>query len=150
MHVYSPVPAPRADLPLPPAQLPCAAAADGGIVLPISDAEWSNALLLAKRSAEIGLRSEIVGPDAGSLGARIRQSRLVPYQAITGAKEAAEDQVAVRLRDGRRLDPRLPTTCSPASVHWSTPVAWNCGTTKISELYFDEFCARERSVGGGG
>lgn len=105
MHVYSPVPAPRADLPLPPAQLPCAAAADGGIVLPISDAEWSNALLLAKRSAELGLRSEIVRPDAGSLGARIRQSRLVPYQAIIGAKEAAEDQVAVRLRDGRRLDP---------------------------------------------
>jgi threonyl-tRNA synthetase len=28
----------------------------------------------------------------------------VPYQAVIGAKEAADDHVALRLRDGRRLD----------------------------------------------
>lgn len=28
----------------------------------------------------------------------------MPYQAVIGAKEAADDQVALRLRDGRRLD----------------------------------------------
>jgi threonyl-tRNA synthetase len=30
----------------------------------------------------------------------------VPYQVVIGAKEAADDHVAVRLRDGRRLDSR--------------------------------------------
>lgn len=30
----------------------------------------------------------------------------MPYQAVIGAREAADDRVALRLRDGRRLDPR--------------------------------------------
>ncbi len=42
--------------------------------------------------------------DDGSLGARIRAARLVPYQAVIGAREAAADEVALRLRDGTRLD----------------------------------------------
>lgn len=46
-------------------------------------------------------------PELGTLGSRIRSSRLVPYQAVIGAREAAAGQVAVRLRDGRRL-PALP------------------------------------------
>jgi threonyl-tRNA synthetase len=46
-----------------------------------------------------------VGPERGSLGARIREARLVPYQGIVGAKEAADDHIAVRLHDGRRLAP---------------------------------------------
>ncbi|MYZ18499.1 threonine--tRNA ligase, partial [Streptomyces sp. SID337] len=41
----------------------------------------------------------------GSLGARVRAARLVPYQAVIGAQEDAEGLVALRLRDGRRLDP---------------------------------------------
>jgi threonyl-tRNA synthetase len=73
-------------------------------ILPISDAELPNAEVLAKRGAELGLRSEVVGADAGSLSARIRRARLVPYQAVIGAKEAADDHVALRLRDGRRLE----------------------------------------------
>ncbi|MGI5490067.1 hypothetical protein [Microtetraspora malaysiensis] len=48
----------------------------------------------------------IAGPEHGGLGARIRAARLVPYQAMIGAKEAADDHVALRLRDGRRLDAR--------------------------------------------
>jgi threonyl-tRNA synthetase len=43
-------------------------------------------------------------PDQGSLAARIRASRIVPYQAVIGPREAAEDKVALRLRDGRRFD----------------------------------------------
>ncbi|GHC53320.1 hypothetical protein GCM10010349_19300 [Streptomyces flavofungini] len=76
------------------------------VVLPISDSERPNAEALAGRCADLGLRAEVAGPERGSLGARIREARLVPYQAVIGAKEAADDHVALRLRDGRRLDPR--------------------------------------------
>ncbi|MEV6665054.1 threonine--tRNA ligase [Streptomyces nigra] len=75
------------------------------VILPISDAEIPNAASLARRCAGLGLRARIEGPDRGSLGARIRDARLVPYQAVIGAREAAADRVALRLRDGRRLDP---------------------------------------------
>ncbi|MBQ0997721.1 threonine--tRNA ligase [Streptomyces sp. RK62] len=75
------------------------------VILPISDAEIPNAASLARRCAGLGLRARIDGPDRGSLGARIRDARLVPYQAVIGAREAAADRVALRLRDGRRLDP---------------------------------------------
>ncbi|MFJ3868501.1 threonine--tRNA ligase [Streptomyces nigra] len=75
------------------------------VILPISDAEIPNAASLARRCAGLGLRARIEGPDRGSLGARIRDARLVPYQAVIGAREAADDRVALRLRDGRRLDP---------------------------------------------
>jgi len=76
------------------------------VVLPISDAELPHADALARRCLDLGLRAEIMEADRGSLGARIRASRLVPYQAVIGAREAADDLVALRLRDGRRLDPR--------------------------------------------
>jgi threonyl-tRNA synthetase len=74
------------------------------VVLPVSDAEMSRAAGLARRCVDQGLRAQIAGPEHGTLGARIRAARLVPYQAVIGAKEAADDQVALRLRDGRRLD----------------------------------------------
>ncbi|MFF6776141.1 threonine--tRNA ligase [Streptomyces sp. NPDC012637] len=74
-------------------------------VLPVSDDEHPAAVRLAARAAELGLRAEVVGHEQGSLGARVRAARLVPYQAVVGAKEAADDRVSVRLRDGRRLDP---------------------------------------------
>ncbi|WP_454607334.1 threonine--tRNA ligase [Streptomyces tendae] len=76
------------------------------VILPISDAEIPNAASLARRCAGLGLRARIEGPDRGSLGARIRDARLVPYQAVIGAREAADGRVALRSRDGRRLDPR--------------------------------------------
>ncbi|WP_408056106.1 threonine--tRNA ligase [Streptomyces ureilyticus] len=75
------------------------------VILPISAAELPNAAQFAGSCARHGLRAEIAEPERGSLGARIREARLVPYQAVIGAKEAADDLVAVRLRDGRRLDP---------------------------------------------
>ncbi|MEV8092461.1 threonine--tRNA ligase [Streptomyces nigra] len=76
------------------------------VILPVSDAEIPNAASLARRCADLGLRARTEDPDRGSLGARIRAARLVPYQAVIGAREAADDRVALRLRDGRRLDPQ--------------------------------------------
>ncbi|MGW6568748.1 threonine--tRNA ligase [Streptomyces sp. NPDC054975] len=76
------------------------------VVLPVSESERSVAEALAARCVERGLRAEVAGPDRGTLGARIREARLVPYQAVVGAREAADGRVALRLRDGRRLDPR--------------------------------------------
>ncbi|MFI8960739.1 threonine--tRNA ligase [Streptomyces sp. NPDC053493] len=74
-------------------------------VLPVSGDQCGAAAELAGRAAAHGLRAEVLAPDHGSLGARIRASRLVPYQAVVGAEEAADGRVSVRLRDGRRLGP---------------------------------------------
>jgi len=40
--------------------------------------------------------------------ARIRVHRLVPYQAVVGARETTSDTVSLRLRNGLTLDP-MPT-----------------------------------------
>jgi threonyl-tRNA synthetase len=50
----------------------------------------------------------VARPESGSLGARIRAGRVVPYQPVIGAREAADGQAALRLRDGRRI-PARPT-----------------------------------------
>ncbi len=84
-------------------------------VLPVSDTERDQAAALVQRCADQGLRADLLGPDHGSLGARIRAARLVPYQAVIGAKEASDDQVALRLRDGRRLD-AMPATEALARI----------------------------------
>jgi threonyl-tRNA synthetase len=72
-------------------------------VLPISGAELAQAEAFMRQAVEQGIRADLVGPEHGSLGARIRSSRLVPYQGIIGSAEAAAGQVALRLRDGRKL-----------------------------------------------
>jgi threonyl-tRNA synthetase len=77
------------------------------LVLPVSDAQVPQADRLLRQAIDRGLRAEIAGPEQGSLGARVRAHRLVPYQAVIGAAEAVTDEVALRLRDGRRL-PALP------------------------------------------
>ncbi|MDX2296497.1 threonine--tRNA ligase [Streptomyces roseofulvus] len=71
-------------------------------ILPVSDTEVPAADALADRCTALGLRVEVAPPDRGSLGARVRAARLVPYQAVLGARETAEDRLALRLRDGRR------------------------------------------------
>ena len=73
------------------------------LVLPVSDAERDAAAGFAGRCLGAGLRVSVAA--GGSLGARIRDGRLVPYIAVIGAAEAGQDTVALRLRDGRRLDP---------------------------------------------
>ncbi|PYC78576.1 threonine--tRNA ligase [Streptomyces tateyamensis] len=74
-------------------------------VLPVSEEQLPAARALLARARELDLRAELADPREGSLGARIREHRLVPYQAVLGAKEAADGAAALRLRDGRRLEP---------------------------------------------
>ncbi|MEV4318373.1 threonine--tRNA ligase [Actinocrispum sp. NPDC049592] len=71
-------------------------------VLPVSGNEIPAAQKFAELCVNRGLRAEIAYE--GSLGARIREARLVPYQAVIGPKEAAAGEVALRLRDGKHLD----------------------------------------------
>ncbi|MEV0740319.1 threonine--tRNA ligase [Streptomyces sp. NPDC050549] len=73
-------------------------------VLPVSEAQERQAYDLAEQARARGLRAEVAVE--GSLGARIRAARLVPYQAVIGEREADAGLVAVRLRDGRRVDPQ--------------------------------------------
>jgi threonyl-tRNA synthetase len=77
------------------------------VVLPITDAELPQAEDLARRAIAGGLRAEVADPEEGTLGARIRANRLVPYQAVLGAAEAQAGNVSLRLRDGTQL-PGLP------------------------------------------
>ncbi|MEW1828437.1 threonine--tRNA ligase [Streptomyces sp. NPDC088196] len=76
------------------------------VVLPVSEAQAGPAYDLVERALAQGLRAEV--SVEGSLGARIRAARLAPYQAVIGEREAADDLVAVRLRDGRRIEPLAP------------------------------------------
>jgi threonyl-tRNA synthetase len=69
-------------------------------LLPVSAAEVPYAREVLTRCGDV--RAEIASE--GSLGARIRDGRLVPYQAVIGPQEVAAGQLSVRLRDGRRLD----------------------------------------------
>ncbi|MGW3724453.1 threonine--tRNA ligase [Streptomyces sp. NPDC000851] len=71
-------------------------------ILPVSEAQEERAASVLNQATAQGIRAELHGPGEGSLGARIRAVRLVPYQAVIGAREADGDLVAVRLRDGRR------------------------------------------------
>ncbi len=85
------------------------------VILPVSDAQMPQASVLLRQGIDQGLRPQIAGQEHGSLGARIRAARLVPYQAVIGAKEAADERVALRLRDGRRLD-ALPAADALARI----------------------------------
>ncbi|MEO3790237.1 threonine--tRNA ligase [Nonomuraea sp. B10E15] len=70
------------------------------VVLPLSDAESPAAESVLRRCLAAGLRAELVPAGRGSLGARIRAHRLVPYQLVVGPREAADGGIAVRRRDG--------------------------------------------------
>ncbi|WP_283256651.1 threonine--tRNA ligase [Streptomyces lavenduligriseus] len=72
------------------------------VVLPVAEEQLEQAERLVRDAVELGLRAELAGPAQGTLGARIRAARLVPYQAVIGAREAGAGLAAVRLRDGRR------------------------------------------------
>ena len=76
------------------------------VVLPVADAQLPAAEALAGQAVREGVRAVVARPESGSLGARIRAHRLVPYQAVVGAREAAAGAAALRLRDGRRVPAR--------------------------------------------
>jgi threonyl-tRNA synthetase len=71
-------------------------------VLPVAEGQVEQAEKAVRRALDLGLRAELAGPEHGTLGARIREARLVPYVAVVGAREADGDLAAVRLRDGRK------------------------------------------------
>jgi threonyl-tRNA synthetase len=75
------------------------------LVLPVADANAGLASEIAGRARAAGLRAEC-DPADSILGSRIRRAhdRRVPYVAVVGDREAAAGVVALRLRDGRRLD----------------------------------------------
>jgi threonyl-tRNA synthetase len=82
------------------------------VVLPVDPSSAAQARAVvevvdAARAA--GLRID-VDDVAEPLGARVRRARLarIPYRLVVGEREAAAGQVAVNLRDGRRLDPMPP------------------------------------------
>ncbi|GAA0941355.1 threonine--tRNA ligase [Nonomuraea longicatena] len=68
------------------------------VVLPLSEAELRPAESLVRHCVAAGLRAELAAPDRGSLGARVRARRRVPYQLVLGPREAAGGEVAVRSR----------------------------------------------------
>lgn len=72
------------------------------VVLPVGEEQVERAVAVVREAVALGLRAELAGPGQGTLGARIRAARLVPYQAVIGAREAGAGLAAVRLRDGRR------------------------------------------------
>jgi len=72
-------------------------------VLPVGEGQLPEALALERRGAEMGLRVAVSPPERGTLASRIRASRLVPYLAVIGAREAAASQVSLRLRGGTQL-----------------------------------------------
>ncbi len=71
------------------------------VALPISEEQLPSATAFVRQAIDRGLRAEVA--QDGTLGARIRAHRLVPYQAVIGASEAAAGEVSIRLRDGRKL-----------------------------------------------
>jgi threonyl-tRNA synthetase len=72
------------------------------VVLPVAGEQAARAEEVVRRAVARGLRAELAGPEHGTLGARVRAARLVPYQAVIGEREADGGLAAVRLRDGRR------------------------------------------------
>jgi threonyl-tRNA synthetase len=75
------------------------------LVLPVAEQHEERAGEIASRAQAGGLRAECDPADA-TLGARIRRARdrRIPYLAVIGDRESASGQVALRIRDGRRLD----------------------------------------------
>ncbi len=85
------------------------------VVLPVADAQEQAAAEVARQATGLGLRARVAGRDSGTLNRRIRSARLVPYQAVIGEREAAAGQIAIRLRDGRRLPP-LPADAALGGI----------------------------------
>jgi len=71
------------------------------VALPVSGEQLDQAEVLVRQATDHGLRAEVARD--GSLAARIRSHKLVPYQAVIGPAEVAARAVALRLRDGRKL-----------------------------------------------
>jgi threonyl-tRNA synthetase len=73
-------------------------------IIPITDDQIDYARDVARRLTDAGLRIE-VNDRRDRMQAKIREAQLqkIPYMLVIGKREAAEDAVAVRLRNGRDL-----------------------------------------------
>ena len=73
-------------------------------VIPITDDQIEYARDVARRLDETGLRVE-VNDRRDRMQAKIREAQMqkIPYMLVIGKREAADDAVAVRLRNGRDL-----------------------------------------------
>jgi threonyl-tRNA synthetase len=72
-------------------------------ILPVAESQATRAAGLERRAIAGGLRASVLDASDGSLGARIRSARLVPYIAVIGDREAEAGEISLRLRDGRQL-----------------------------------------------
>jgi threonyl-tRNA synthetase len=73
-------------------------------IIPITDEQIDYAREVARNLTDAGLRVE-VNDRRDRMQAKIREAQLqkIPYMLVIGKREAAEDAVAVRLRNGRDL-----------------------------------------------
>jgi threonyl-tRNA synthetase len=73
-------------------------------IIPITDEQIDYARDVARRLTDAGLRIE-VNDRRDRMQAKIREAQLqkIPYMLVIGKREAAENAVAVRLRNGRDL-----------------------------------------------
>lgn len=85
------------------------------VLVPVGAEQSAAAQAVLDRCLDAGLRAEVSDASQGSVGGRIHAAKLVPYVAVIGEREAKADDVALRLRDGRRLDP-LPVAEAVARI----------------------------------
>lgn len=69
------------------------------VVLPVGDGQAAAAHAFERACLAAGLRVEVAGAERGSLGARVREARLVPVVAVIGPAEAAAGEVSLRGHD---------------------------------------------------
>jgi len=95
------------------------------VALPVSDDQHEQAQALVQQAIDLGLRAEVASD--GTLGARIRAHKRVPYQAVIGPTEAASGETSVRLRTGKRL-PAMSAADALAKINCQiakhTPQLW--------------------------
>ena len=79
------------------------------VVLPVTEAEIPYAEEVAAKLVAEGIRAEAWTKERKTLRWLIREAQLqkIPYMLVCGAKERAEGKVAVRLRTGEDLGPKL-------------------------------------------
>src|SRR6266487_53095 len=103
------------------------------VVLPVADAQDPAAAEVVRQAAGLGLRARVAAPDSGTLNRRIRSSRLVPYQAVIGEREAAAGQLLVTIEAMAASAPRpseLPTCTLALSRPAATPL-WLGATSRM-------------------
>ncbi len=75
-------------------------------VLPVGPDERAAAQRFVEEATAADLRAELHA--GGSLGARVRDARFVPYVAVIGAREAAAGTVSLRPRGGEPVERPVP------------------------------------------